>query len=141
MAANLAGTLPGSADGEDKVLQGLYSDDLNNQDLSQEKDNPEHLDDPEERLRRDEEITQLARRATAGERSVLSIVEGDPFARGGDELDPASPNFSPRAWTKAVIRAWHPSFLQYTDTCRCLISLVPPWLILLLPSAAPSAFV
>lgn len=109
MAANMGHTFPANADGEGQPLRGLLpSQDLHNQKVDQiaapgESENPEHLDGPEERKHRDEEIAKLARRAT--ERSIFSTVEGDPFARAGDILDPNSGNFSARAWTKAVMRA------------------------------------
>ena len=55
-----------------------------------------------EENRRDEEVHQLARRYTS--KSHHSVYDDDPFnPREGSPLDPASENFSPRAYAKALL--------------------------------------
>jgi ATP-binding cassette, subfamily G (WHITE), member 2, PDR len=55
-----------------------------------------------EENRRDEEVHQLARRYTS--KSHHSVYDDDPFnPREGSPLDPASENFSPRAYAKSLL--------------------------------------
>lgn len=55
-----------------------------------------------EENRRDEEVHQLARRYTT--KSHHSVYDDDPFnPKEGSPLDPASENFSPRAYAKSLL--------------------------------------
>lgn len=102
---NLGNNFPAHADGESRPAHGLVDSIVEDREQQEQEEQQQagYGDEAEQERQRDEAITQLARRATS--RSMFSTIEGDPFGRGGDELDPASEKFSARAWTKAVLRA------------------------------------
>jgi ATP-binding cassette, subfamily G (WHITE), member 2, PDR len=53
--------------------------------------------------RKDRDVQQLARSLT--QQSTWSQIPSNPFEAGGDsEVDPHSPNFKARAWTKSMIK-------------------------------------
>jgi ATP-binding cassette subfamily G (WHITE) protein 2 (PDR) len=74
-------------------------------DTSNESTDEKHResDDSSSQEHSDKAITQLARSLTQA--SKWSQVPSNPFcAEAGSELDPSSPNFRARAWTKSMIK-------------------------------------